>query len=352
MKVSEIKSDYFDPSLILRTAQQLAAKEKSVVAYQEKVAALSAQKKAIEQEWTLKISQSRNKLAQVLLYVENDSLKQVAASTDLAIAKTRLERVENLYAQGLKATREVEEKQLKLRESEAKYISATNRYSNTKNEVLIAEAEIDRLQASFNDKISKLRAEKATAKSLQYEAEGTVAKIKNTLANYTKRESLQYVTAPQKGYVNKAIKGGLGETFKAGDHLVSIMPFDYQIAIETYIEPIDIPLIKVGETARIEFDGWPAIVFSGWPNASYGTYGAKVVAIENYISENNLYRVLLAPDPEDNPWPDKVRIGSGARTIALLNEVPVWYELWRQLNGFPPDYYSMSEADKKQAHKK
>ena len=32
-------------------------------------------------------------------------------------------------------------------------------------------------------------------------------------------------------------------------------------------------------------DGWPAIVFSGWPNTSYGTYGGVVFAIDNFISE-------------------------------------------------------------------
>jgi hypothetical protein len=37
-------------------------------------------------------------------------------------------------------------------------------------------------------------------------------------------------------------------------------------------------------------------------------------------------------------------VGSGASGIALLNDVPIWYELWRQLNGFPPDYYEMKEA--------
>jgi hypothetical protein len=171
-----------------------------------------------------------------------------------------------------------------------------------------------------------------------------VAKLKNTLANYKQRQALQYITAPQKGYINKALKGGLGETFKEGDQLVSIMPEDYQIAVETYIRPIDMPLIKVGESARVEFDGWPAIVFSGWPNVSYGTYGAKVVAIENYISDNDLYRILLAPDPGDNPWPEQVRIGSGARTIALLGRVPIWYEIWRQLNGFPPQYYTVEST--------
>ena len=346
LKISEVKSDYFDPELLLRTAQQLKAKEKSVKAYAEKRTALEAQIIALELEMELKLSQAENKQQQILLYVENDSLKLEAAKTDRNIAEIRLNRVNSLSKQGLKATREVEEKQLNLRKIEAAFIGASNNFLNAKNEVQIASSEIKRLQASFQEKLAKVKSEKATAASLQYEAEGAVAKLKNTLANYKKRQALQYITAPQKGYINKALKGGLGETFKEGDKIVSIMPEDYQIAVETYIRPIDMPLLKVGESARVEFDGWPAIVFSGWPNASYGTYGAKVVAIENYISENDLYRVLLAPDPEDNPWPEQVRIGSGARTIALLSRVPVWYEIWRQLNGFPPQYYNMEETIK------
>lgn len=345
LKISEIKSEYFDPELLLRTAQQLEAKQKSSKAYAEKVQALELQISALRLEMDLKLSQAINKQKQSMLYVENDSLKLVAARTDREIAQIRLNRVLSLSEQGLKATREVEEKQLNLRQAEAAYVSASNNFINAKNEVLITTSEIKRLKASYQEKLAKVKSEKATASSLQFEAEGAVAKLKNTLANYKQRQALQYITAPQKGYINKALKGGLGETFKEGDKLVSIMPEDYLIAVETYIRPIDMPLIKIGESARVEFDGWPAIVFSGWPNVSYGTYGAKVVAIENYISDNDLYRILLAPDPEDNPWPEQVRIGSGARTIALLGKVPVWYEIWRQLNGFPPQYYTIEPTN-------
>ena len=122
------------------------------------------------------------------------------------------------------------------------------------------------------------------------------------------------------------------------------MPSDFQLAVETYVRPLDVPLLHRGEKVRIQFDGWPAIVFSGWENLSFGTYGARVVAIENFISDNGLYRVLLAPDKEDHPWPKDVRIGSGARTLALLEEVPIWYEIWRNLNGFPPNYYQPEQA--------
>ena len=344
LKISEIKSEYFDPELLLRTVQQLEAKQKSSKAYAEKVQALESQINALRLEMDFKLSQAINKQKQSILYIENDSLKLVAARTDLEIAQIRLNRVLSLSEQGLKATREVEEKQLNLRKAESAYVSASNSVINAKNEVLITTSEIKRLKASYQEKLAKVKSDKATASSLQFEAEGAVAKLKNTLANYKQRQALQYITSPQKGYINKALKGGLGETFKEGDQLVSIMPEDYQIAVETYIRPIDMPLIKVGESARVEFDGWPAIVFSGWPNVSYGTYGAKVVAIENYISDNDLYRILLAPDPGDNPWPEQVRIGSGARTIALLGRVPIWYEIWRQLNGFPPQYYTVEST--------
>jgi adhesin transport system membrane fusion protein len=105
----------------------------------------------------------------------------------------------------------------------------------------------------------------------------------------------------------------------------------------------------MNESVRIQFDGWPAIFFSGWPNASFGTFGGRVVAIETFISENGKFRILIAPDIEDNAWPENLRVGSGAYTIALLQDVPIWYELWRQLNGFPPDYYrpASSKLEKK-----
>lgn len=344
LKISEIKSDYFDPELILRSQQQLKAKEQMVEAYSQKVLALENQLSAVKLERKLKLLQSENKLQQSQLYVQSDSIKFEAAKTNQKIAEIRLKREEELFADGLKSKRELESKRLKVQQTQAKYISTENGLSNAKNEVTIARVEIDRLKAAYADKIAKIQSELATAHSNKFKTTGEVAKLQTSLSNYKARISLQYVTAPQTGYINKTLKAGIGETFKAGEQLLSIMPNDYQVAVETYVRPIDMPLIKIGEKVRVEFDGWPAIVFSGWPSVSYGTYGAKVVAVENYISKNNLFRILLIPDIEDHPWPKEVRIGSGAKTIALLNEVPVWYELWRQLNGFPPDYYMVNDT--------
>ena len=90
---------------------------------------------------------------------------------------------------------------------------------------------------------------------------------------------------------------------------------------------------------RFVFDGYPAIVFSGWPRASYGTYSGTVSAIENNVSDNGKFRVLIKEDATYRKWPQQLKIGTGANGIALLKNVQVWYELWRNINSFPPDYY-------------
>jgi len=247
-----------------------------------------------------------------------------------------------LESEGLKAVTDVEGKRLKLQETQAKLISQENKLLASRNNVINAEVEINRVQAEYTDKISKARSDMFTAQSNQFDSEAQVTKLENEFTNYSIRNDLYYIKAPQSGYINRAIQGGLGETFKEGDRLVGIMPAQYDMAVETYVAPIDLPLLHLGEKVRIQFDGWPAIVFSGWPNVSYGTYGGTVVAIETFISDNGKYRILLAPDPEDHAWPKDLRVGSGANTIALLDDVPIWFELWRQLNGFPPNYYQPS----------
>ncbi|WP_350289867.1 biotin/lipoyl-binding protein [uncultured Croceitalea sp.] len=349
--ISEIKNEYFDPNLVQRTGQQIKAKEMSVTSYQGKVKALNNQIGALSSERSLKLQQARNKLIQSKLKVKSDSIDLEAANTNISIAERQYNRIAQLQSEGLKALTDVEEKRLKLQETQAKLISQENKLLASKNEVINAQVEINRVQAEYTDKISKAQSDMFTAQSNQFDSEAQVTKLENEYTNYSIRNDMYYIKAPQSGYINRAIQGGLGETFKEGDKLVGIMPADYDMAVETFVAPIDLPLVHLGEKVRIQFDGWPAIVFSGWPNASYGTYGGKVVAIETFISDNGKYRILLAPDPEEQSWPKDLRVGSGANTIALLEDVPIWFELWRQLNGFPPNYYqpenAMANAKKK-----
>jgi multidrug resistance efflux pump len=337
--LSEIKEDYLDPNLVQNTKNQVNAKRMSEKSYGGKVTSLTAQIGAIENERKLKLQQAQNKIKQATLKIKSDSIDLEAVKTQLRIAQIQFNRATTLNKEGLKAVTDVEEKRLKLQESEAKIITQENKLLTSQNEFINAQVEISRITAEYSEKDSKARSDQFTALSSQFDTEAQVNKLENQYANYSIRNGLYYIKAPQNGYVNRALQSGLGETIKEGTDIVSITPASYDIAVETYVKPIDLPLLSKGAKVRVWFDGWPTIVFSGWPNMSYGTFGGKIIAIETFISPNGKYRVLIAPDKQEEKWPKQLSIGAGAQTIALLDNVPIWYEVWRQLNGFPPNYY-------------
>ncbi len=341
MFISEIKNNYQDPNLIERVTEQRNAKSSSVIAYQQKIDALNNQVTALKREQGLKLSQAKNKLEQSQLQVKSDSIELEAAKTNFTIAERQLNRIESLQQEGLKSLTDLEIKRLKLQETQAKLISKKNKLLSSKNKVINANIEISRTLTEYNNKIAKATSDRSTAESSRFEGVAQVSKLENTLSNYQIRTGLHYITAPQSGYVNQALIEGIGATFKEGEKLMTIMPTENDLAVETFINPMDLPLMHVGEKIRLQFDGWPAIFFSGWPNAAYGTFGGEIVAVERSVNKNGKFRVLIAPDKDsEHIWPKNLRAGAGANAFALLNDVPIWFEIWRQLNGFPPNYYT------------
>jgi len=338
--ISETKEDYLDPNLVKNAESQLKSKEFSVKSYFNKVSANDNQIDAALQSRKLKLEQAQNKLLQANLKVQSDSIDVTAAEVNLKVAKDQLDRMEKLYKDGLKSLTDLETRKQKMQEAKAKSISQQNKLITSQNEVLNAKIEIQSIQTDFNDKIAKYESDKFSTLSNLYDAEASVTKLQNQFINYSIRSGMYYILAPQDGYITKAIQSGIGEIVKEGTEIVSIMPSNYQLAVEMYVEPMDIPLLQKKQSVQIQFDGWPAIIFSGWPGITYGTYSGKIVAIDNFISENGKFRVLLAHQEDTPNWPQQIKIGAGATTITLLNEVPIWYELWRKINGFPPDYYN------------
>lgn len=350
--LSETKSEYMDPNLIERTEQQMKAKENSAESYMNKVRALDGQIDALIDSRMYKLQQAQNKVRQSQLKVISDSMDFRASEKQLDIAIKQYERTEELNKQGLKSLTDLENKRLKVQEMEAKVVSLENKVLASRNELINARTELSSINADYQDKISKSESEKSTALSSLYDVEATVTKFQNQIANYSIRSGYYYVTAPQDGFISQTLKNGVGETVKEGTPLVSIVPNLSDFAVEMFVDPVDLPLVHRGNKVRLQFDGWPAIVFSGWPNVSHGTYGGTIVAIDNYIGTNGKYRVLVAPDPKDHPWPKGLRMGVAVQSMTLLKDVPVWYELWRKINGFPPNYYTPKQTDSAKKEKK
>lgn len=346
LRISEVKDEYFDSLLLPRTQQQVDAKALSAESYGEKVIALQSQISALEKNNVLKLQQAKNYLENTRFKVQSDSISFVQAKVNYDIGKYQLERAEQLSKEGLISVTSLEGRRLKFQEVQANLIAAENKWMSSKNELITAKIDLNAIDNEYKDKVAKAKSEMFTAMSSQFDAEASVTKLENQYSNYQQRSQYRYILAPQNGFIAKAIQVGIGETIKEGAEIVNIVPANAALAVEMFVQPVDLPLIKIGNKVRFIFDGWPAIVFSGWPQISNGTFGGVVIAIDQFAGPTNQYRVLVAEDPEEEAWPDALRMGSGADGIALFNDVPVWYEIWRQLNGFPADYYTQEEKDK------
>lgn len=252
-----------------------------------------------------------------------------------------------MYDSGLVSLTQLEIRNQQYQNALAKKISAENKLANSRQDLSIARIEMNALQQENAEKVAKAQGEQFQSLTQIASGQADIAKLENQYASYSIRNGMYVVIATQSGQVVNARKAGIGEFVKEGDIIVEIVPDKIQYAVEMFARPLDLPLLAPGQKVRIMFDGFPAIVFSGWPKASSGTFGGEIVAIEGNVNVNGKFRVLVKEDRDDNPWPQQLKMGTGARVIALLEDVPVWYELWRNINGFPPDYYTAETVTKK-----
>lgn len=337
--ISEIKSEYFDIDLIARTSEQVEAKSQSVLSYDDKVKALQNQYTALQEARNFKLKQTQNKILQAKNKINMDSTDLIALESNFQIAENQLSRTKELYDKGLKSLTELQDKELKLQGLRAKVNSQKNKFLNQKNQLGNLVIELNSIEKDYLDKLSKSQSDQQSALSNKLESVVATSKLQNKLSNYTQRQKFYHLTAPQSGYITKALKKGIGEIIKEGVAVATIVPSNYDLAVEIYLRPYDLPLVEIGNRVRLRFDGWPAIVVSGWPEASTGIFSGEVVAIDQSISDNGSYRLLISPDKVEKKWPEQLRVGTGVNAFVLLKDVPIWYEIWRQLNGFPPDFY-------------
>ena len=347
VQLTEVKTDYLDPALLQRTQEQLAGKQLSVEYYKNKVGVTGQQINAINNGLQLKLNQLTNKMSQLQLKVQADSAEAAAALNDFNIATIQYNRQKAMYDSGLVSLTQLEQRNQLYQNALAKKISAENKLANTKQDLTITRIEMNAMQQENVEKVAKAQGEQFQSLTQIASGQADIAKLENQFASYSIRNGMYYVVATQSGQVVKAQKAGIGEFVKDGDMIAEIVPDKIQFAVEMFVLPLDLPLLTTGQKVRFLFDGFPAIVFSGWPKASSGTFGGEIVAIESNVSVNGKFRVLVKEDPQDKPWPKELKIGAGAQGIALLKDVPVWYELWRNINGFPPDYYNTSMNTKK-----
>ncbi|NNU15955.1 efflux RND transporter periplasmic adaptor subunit [Parvularcula sp. ZS-1/3] len=221
-----------------------------------------------------------------------------AAASALATARIDLERTQRLFEDGLAARRDYEQ--------------ATIRVEGLRADLAAAEAALTRQQVDIS------------------------------------RQSLQLIRAPRDGTILRLNAGDVATTISAGSAVATFQPDGAKRAVELFIDGRDVALVKPGDDVRLLFEGWPAVQFSGWPSVAVGTFEARVLTIDPTAQPNGQFRVLVTEvDNPEVPWPDQrfIRYGATVRGWILLETVPLGFELWRQLNNFPPEFTGEASSD-------
>lgn len=346
-KISEIKAEYLDPKLISRTQEQLNAKIATVTYYEQKVQATEDQIVNLRSSKSLKQDQLTNKITQLQQKMVGEKSEAEAAVNEYNLVKDQFERNQKMFKEGLISQTTFQQRNASMQNALAKKTIAENKVNQTLQEIQNTKIELRGVDQEYSEKMNKAESDKFQSLGLIETGKGDVAKLQNQVTNYIIRDGMYYILAPQSGQVINAKKAGIGEILKDGEELLTIVPTNTHYAVEMYVRPVDLPLVVPGQDVRFIFDGFPAILFAGgWPEQSFGTFAGKIKAVENNIDDKGLFRVIVVENPKEKKWPKQIKMGAGAQGIALLNDVPLWYELWRNINGFPADFYTVKKDEK------
>lgn len=350
-----------DAGLLSRLQDQLSASQQSVAALrQAKTAAennlaaaglaVSSYEAQLEAYRDVKqdivaAADSYVEQAQEKLKAEVKSKEELEAA--LAQEKADYERQKKLFEDNIvselkfqMAERKYKEAQKKVEKAEAYIAAARNELDAKRQE---REAKSQKAQVDIDDasaKLQKAKGDAAKADSEVAKAESELSKaIKSQSEMETKlsRQQSQIVTAPLDGYLLNLVSNQGGALVKEGDPICTIVPDTEDRAVELWISGNDVPLVQPGDHVRLQFEGWPAVQFSGWPSVAVGTFGGEVVSVDQTDNGQGRFRTLILPDESEQEWPEErfLRQGVRANGWVLLKQVPLWWEMWRKMNGFP-----------------
>lgn len=280
-----------------------------------------------------RVGEADNKVREAYQKVES-------AKIAVATAELNVDRHKQLAEQGLVSQRELE---LTIQSAIASKADLEGAQANLRAaEQSMKALGFGRQQVSAEVLQRLLDAEAARDASVGEAAKAAdqLADISLRMSNATQRRIASKVLAPIDGTVVKMAEAGAGETVRQGDKIVRISPNSLDKAIEMTADGIDAPLLNVGRKVKILFYGIPAIPLPAWPEVMAGTYTGVIKVIDQVDDGKGNFRFWVVPDPEDRMWPEQTHVRQGTKVMGwvILNRVPLWYELWRRFNLFPPDY--------------
>ena len=264
----------------------------------------------------------------------------LAAKIAVDTAELNVARHQQLAERGLVSQRELELTIQAAIASKAEYQAAEAALNEAKQAMLALSFGRDQISADVIQRLLEAEAARAGALAEAARATDQLAALELRLSNATQRRIASRMFAPIDGTVVRMAQVGPGETVRPGDTLIRISPTSPDKAAELVADGLDAPLLNVGRKVRLLFYGIPAIPLPAWPELMAGTYGGVIKVVDQVDDGKGNFRFWVVPDPEERPWPEQSHVRQGSKIMGwvILNRVPLWYELWRRFNLFPPDY--------------
>jgi multidrug efflux pump subunit AcrA (membrane-fusion protein) len=309
-----------DPGVMDRLRSELSAAREREQSLTDRIAGLRASR-----ESALAAADSRIGMAAERMSAAERGLE--AADATLVAARLNLDRQEQLHKRGLTATRSVELAKMDHDRAVAEVERSRNALNAAREDLKATQADRQKVENDYQALLEDAKASRASAT-------GAVRPIETRLV----RQSTQEVRAPRDGVILRLLAQPGSEVLKAGQALAVLVPDTSQTVVELWINGNDMPLLHVNDKVRLQFEGWPAIQFVGWPSVAVGTFGGEVLLVDATDDGTGRFRILVAPDHNDEPWPEAryLRQGVRANGWVLLRQVKLGFELWRRFNGFPP----------------
>lgn len=355
-----------DPMLVARLQNQLTATTEQMKAARVQLEAAKRQAEAMQEivasyeTQVVAYKEVKNQvLAAAEAFINNAKQKVIAEQQNLAQQKAALTQIEfdykrqkQLYEEKIASQLKFQEAERKYKEAEAKvakanaYVEAARQEQTAKERERDAKAQKAQVDIDYATALyGKAKGDAAKAQSDVAKTEADLKKVEKDLAEMEikfARQQSQTIVAPMDGILVQITANQGSRMLKVGDPLCTIVPDTDDRAVQLWIDGNDASLVEPGRHVRLHFEGWPAVQVAGWPSVAVGTFGGKVISLDATDNGKGQFRILVQPDEIDDwpgsEWPEPrfLRQGVRAHGWVILNRVPLWYEIWRRMNAFPP----------------
>lgn len=206
---------------------------------------------------------------------EYESVKAQLAAVKVGMraSEQEFETMKKLLKRGL-------EPELSLIKSEKEFADAKSALESTRQELLKAENELDRIVREQQTEVLKELSD----------VRGQLTSARENIRVAADKADRSELRAPSDGVVNNVLVSTVGGTVKPGEPVVEIVPEGSQIVVEALIKPADIGFIEIGQEALVKITAYDFSVFGSLKGE------VAIIAADTTTEESGeqFYKVTIA----------------------------------------------------------